>query len=621
MNQQNFRKVFTVYFIIFGVLVTLFASFVSYQIQIINIEETLEKQAQEILFIQRNNILQPAIKQMDNIAITLANNPVLSDYILNPDELKRKNLEEIFFAVSGTNNQIMQVRFIDKNGIENIRVDRQTEESLPFVVSREKLQDKSNRDYFQIVSKMNSQELWHSKIDLNIENGKIEVPYRPTFRIAMPIFKNQTFEGMVIVNLLTNNLIKSIQSSTVFKHYIIDKDGFFIVHHDNQFSWNKYTGVNRSLTDDFPNDASLILTGGLIGKEFFAYPLDDVFQNDDNAILVLKPKQEYKTYLIHEKIKSSVVVVILSIILSILMALYASSVPSKLQKALFVANDELKRFAKIIDKYVITATTKTNTTITHISSAFSKSSGYTKDELMGEKINVVRHPDTDKKIFEDIWKTLGNGEEWCGEIKNKKKDGEEYWLEQNIIPIKDEKEDTVAYMSIGVDISAKKQLEILSSTDMLTGIFNRRKIEELLNIEISRAKRHKRALSVIILDIDHFKHTNDTFGHHAGDIVLQKTVQVINQALRQSDMFGRYGGEEFLIICPETNKDEAVIVAEKVRHAIEEFTFEIVGKKTISLGIAEFKDDDTLEVLVKNADVALYSSKENGRNQVTVYFN
>ncbi len=619
MNQQNFRKMFTVYFIIFGIVITFFATFVSYEIQMMNTSDTIKKQAEEILFIKTNNILKPTITQMEEVVDSLTYNKNLQKYIITQDENIRQNLEDTFLAITATNNQIMQLRYIDANGMEIIRVDRQNESSSPFVVAREKLQDKSSRDYFQIVSKMTKSELWRSQIDLNIENGKIEVPYRPTFRIAKPIFSNQNFEGMVIVNLLTNNLIKGIQTSTVFKHYIVDKDGFYIIHPNNDFSWNKYTGINRNLTEDFPNDASAILSGESIGEEFFAYSLDSILANDDDARLVLKPKREYKQALIDEKIKSSFIVVILSIILSILMALYASSVPSRLQKALLVANNELKRFAKIIDKYVITATTKKNTTITHVSSAFSKSSGYTKDELIGKKINMVRHPDTDKKVFAEIWHSIENGQEWCGEIKNKRKDGDEYWLEQNIIPIKDEKEDIVSFMSIGVDITAKKQLEKLSSTDMLTGIFNRRKIEELLNIEILRSRRHQRNLSVIMLDIDHFKHTNDTFGHHAGDVVLQQTAEVIKKALRQSDMFGRYGGEEFLIICPETNQDEAMIVAEKVRSAVDNFKFKIVEHKTISLGIAEFSDEDSLDELVKKADTALYLSKAEGRNKVTLY--
>ncbi len=621
MNQQNFRRMFTVYFIIFGVVITFFATFVSYEIQMINTSDTIKKQAEEILFIKTNNILKPTVTQMDDIVDSLSYNTNLQQYILTKDENIRKNLEDTFFAIVGTNNQIMQLRFIDAKGMEIIRIDRQNENSSPFIVVREKLQDKSSRDYFQIVSNMTKSELWHSKIDLNIENGKIEVPFRPTFRIAKPIFNNQSFAGMVIVNLLTNNLIKGIQTSTTFKHYIIDKDGFYIIHPNNDFSWNRYTGVNRNLTEDFPKDASSILAGEPSGEEFFAYSLDSILNNADDAKLILKPKSEYQQSLIDEKIKSSVIVIVLSIILSILMALYASSVPSKLQKALLLANNELKRFAKIIDKYVITATTKTNTTITHVSTAFSKSSGYNKEELIGKKINIVRHPDTDQKVFEEIWQTIDSGNEWCGEIKNKRKDGDEYWLEQNIIPIKDEKDDIVSFMSIGVDITAKKQLEKLSSTDMLTGIFNRRKIEELLNIEILRSRRHQRNLSIIMLDIDHFKHTNDTFGHHAGDVVLQQIAGVIKKALRQSDMFGRYGGEEFLIICPETNQDEAMIVAQKVRSAVDSFKFKIVEHKTISLGVTEFSYEDTLEELVKKADTALYLSKTDGRNKVTTFSN
>jgi len=592
---------------------------VSYNIQIHDIKGELSKQAEEIIFIKRNNILHPTVEQTDGIVSSLAKSQDIKKYIKSGDEHIREHMEQIFLAVAGTNNQIMQIRFIDKNGMEVVRVDRKNEESEPFVIKKEKLQDKSDRDYFKIVSQMKESKLWHSKIDLNIENGKIEVPYRPTFRVAMPIFEEGHFEGIVILNILTDNLIKAIQTSTAFKHYIIDKEGYFILHPDPYYSWNRYTGTHRNLTEDFPVDASLILDGAKKGEDFFAYSLDGILDNDDDALLVLQPKDEYKKFLIQEKIKSSIIVVALSVVLSILLAIYASATPSKLQRALLLANQELKRFAKIIDRYVITATTKTNTVITDVSTAFSKTSGYSKEELIGEKINIIRHPDTPKELFENIWKRIEDGKEWCGEIKNRKKDGKEYWLDQNIIPIKDENGDIVSYMAVGSDISAKKELERLSATDMLTHIFNRRKIEELLQAEMLRAKRHDRSLSVILLDIDHFKQTNDGYGHHAGDVVLQQCVNVLRETIRKSDMIGRYGGEEFLIVCPETRGEEALIVAEKARAAIDKFVFETVGHKTISLGVAEFNGRDTLEELVKKADIAMYSSKENGRNRSTIY--
>lgn len=619
MTQQNFRKIFTVYFIIFGFIITLFTTLISYNIQINDTQKSIAKQAESIAFIKLTNIVKPMVKQMEDIVFSISTSEDIATYTQLKDEHARQHLESIFYAIAGTNNQIMQLRYLDKNGMEIVRVDRQIETSPPFIVKKDKLQDKSKRDYFQIVSKMTKSHLWYSKIDLNIENGKIEVPYRPTFRIAIPIFKEQKFEGMVIVNLLLNNLIKAIKTSSVFEHYIVDKDGYFILHHNDNYSWNKYTGTHRDLTQDFPKDASLILKGDVKGKEFFAYSLDSIFNNEDNAKLILKPKTKYKEQLINEKIQSSVIVVILSILLSILMALFASSTPSKLQKALLLANNELKRFAKIIDKYVITASTKKDTTITNISSAFSNSCGYRKEELLGKKIDIIKHEDTKEKTYEEMWSTLSVGNEWNGEIKNKKKDGSEYWLEQNIIPIKDESGEVDSYIAVGIDITTKKEIEKLSSTDMLTQIFNRRKIEEFLEIEISRSTRYKRDLSLIILDIDHFKNTNDTFGHNTGDIALKQTADVVKNAIRDNDIFGRWGGEEFIIICPETNKNEAFIVAEKVRKAIDNFKFDIIEHQTMSLGLAQFEEQNTKDELINNADKALYISKENGRNKVTIY--
>jgi diguanylate cyclase (GGDEF)-like protein/PAS domain S-box-containing protein len=619
LTQQNFRKIFTVYFIVFGFIITLFTTLISYNISINDTHKAIAKQAESIAFIKLTNIVQPMVKQMEDIVLSISNSEDMALYTHSKDEHTRKHLESIFYAIAGTNNQIMQLRYLDKNGMEIVRVDRQIETAPPFIVTREKLQDKSKRDYFQIVSKMTKSHLWYSKIDLNIENGKIEVPYRPTFRIAIPIFKEQKFEGMVIVNLLLNNLIKAIKTSSVFEHYVVDKDGYFILHHNDNYSWNKYTRTHRELTQDFPQDASLILKGDTKGEEFFAYSLDSIFNNEDNAKLILKPKSEYKEQLLNEKIQSSLIVVILSILLSILMALFASSTPSKLQKALLVANNELKRFAKIIDKYVITASTKKDTTITNVSSAFSASCGYKKEELLGKKIDIIKHEDTKQKTYEEMWSTLSAGNEWNGEIKNKKKDGSEYWLEQNIIPIKDGSGEVDSYIAVGIDITTKKEIETLSSTDMLTEIFNRRKIEEFLEIEISRSRRYNRSLSLIILDIDHFKHINDTFGHNTGDIALKQTADVVKNAIRDNDIFGRWGGEEFIIICPETSKNEAFIVAQKVRKAIDDFKFDIIERETISLGLAEFEEENTKDELIHNADIALYLSKANGRNKVTLY--
>ncbi|SMC09398.1 GGDEF domain-containing protein [Nitratiruptor tergarcus] len=159
-------------------------------------------------------------------------------------------------------------------------------------------------------------------------------------------------------------------------------------------------------------------------------------------------------------------------------------------------------------------------------------------------------------------------------------------------------------------------LEKESSIDPLTGVFNRRAMNEMLIAEIEKAKRYKRPLSVIFFDIDHFKKINDTYGHDVGDLVLQKLASIIRNHLRQTDTLARFGGEEFLIVLPEMDLQNTKIVAEKIRKRVETTDFEEVKKITISLGVTQLKEDDTRQELLKRVDEALYQAKNSGRNKV-----
>ncbi len=337
-----------------------------------------------------------------------------------------------------------------------------------------------------------------------------------------------------------------------------------------------------------------------------------------NAILILKPKADYRHSLIRSNIQSATVVIILSILLSIPLAIYASITPSKLQKALWISNQELKRFTDILDKYVISVSTKTNSIITTVSSAFERISGYTREELYGKKINIIRHPDTLKEVHKGLWNTIENGKEWHGELKNRDKEGQEYWLEESIIPIKDEKDTVISYISVGIDITAKKELERISMIDKLTGVFNRRQLDQCIHHEVEKAARYHRPLSLLMIDIDHFKKVNDTYGHQMGDYALVTVSQILSKHIRTSDVLGRFGGEEFVILCPESDKVEAAELGEKLRHEVEAFSFDTIRNLTISIGISELKDEMSNEELLYKADIALYKAKNGGRNQVVV---
>jgi len=166
------------------------------------------------------------------------------------------------------------------------------------------------------------------------------------------------------------------------------------------------------------------------------------------------------------------------------------------------------------------------------------------------------------------------------------------------------------------DITQRLYIEKQARVDHLTGLRNRLTCEKILEREIERNRRYGYSFSVILCDIDHFKEVNDTFGHDVGDEVLVAFADILNNSVRELDVNGRWGGEEFLLICPNSDGQHAAYLAERVRKAVEDHDFSPVEQLTSSFGVATFTTTDTIASLLKRADNALYEAKESGRNRV-----
>jgi len=169
--------------------------------------------------------------------------------------------------------------------------------------------------------------------------------------------------------------------------------------------------------------------------------------------------------------------------------------------------------------------------------------------------------------------------------------------------------------------AAMEQIRELVNVDSLTGVYNRRRLFEVIHEESSRYSRSPGSFSICLLDIDHFKQVNDTYGHQAGDIILKAVAQGVAGDLRTIDCFGRYGGEEFLIVLPQTPLDGARIKAERVLARVASLKFPLIGdgfQITVSIGVAEYHNDETTDDTLQRADKALYEAKDAGRNVVRV---
>lgn len=162
-----------------------------------------------------------------------------------------------------------------------------------------------------------------------------------------------------------------------------------------------------------------------------------------------------------------------------------------------------------------------------------------------------------------------------------------------------------------------KEYAILAITDRLTNLYNRYKLDEILNSNKDLADRYESSFGVIMVDIDHFKNINDTFGHQVGDEVLKTFASILLNSSRKSDIAGRWGGEEFLIIAPNATKESIITFAENLRAEIEKFQFEKIGQLSISLGASIYQENESIEELIKRADKALYTSKKRGRNRTS----
>jgi diguanylate cyclase (GGDEF)-like protein/PAS domain S-box-containing protein len=296
-------------------------------------------------------------------------------------------------------------------------------------------------------------------------------------------------------------------------------------------------------------------------------------------------------------------------------------------RAINKLNNKLSEYIDMVDENVLTSTTNNKGIIISVSQAFCDISGYTKKELIGKNQRIIRHEDMPKELFTQIWTTISSGKTWKGEIKNKKKDGSNYWVYATISPIFDKKKNISGYTAIRHDISDKKIIESISITDELTALYNRRYFNEIFEKELNRAKRENHFFALMILDVDFFKQYNDFYGHQKGDYVLKSIgKRLIEICKRASDTAFRIGGEEFAIIFTPVDKEDALNFAKLVNQKIENLKIEHKHNKasnyitaSIGLYIAYAHEIETSEHIYNHADSALYKAKESGRNQFVLY--
>ncbi|WP_018871353.1 diguanylate cyclase [Thioalkalivibrio sp. ALgr3] len=260
--------------------------------------------------------------------------------------------------------------------------------------------------------------------------------------------------------------------------------------------------------------------------------------------------------------------------------------------------------------------------IVFANTAFLDLSGFDADSVIGATPALFKSEEHDDEFFTTMWERLRRGEGFRGEFVNRRPDGEKVHLEQTITPIFDDCGEITHFVAFGKDVTERVRMEDevrrLAETDWLTGLANRLTLGNRLEAELDRCDRYQRPMALIMFDIDHFKAVNDKHGHEAGDVVLKAVARTVDAQLREQDLLGRWGGEEFLIVLPETDGEGAAAAAEKLRRSIAQLDLPDAPAVTASFGVTERQPNDTPRAITRRVDQAMYQAKEGGRDRVVL---
>lgn len=603
----------------------------------------------------------------------------------------RDRLAEHFRVFAGETKLYDQVRFVDANGMEAVRVNYGNNSAV--IVPDDQLQDKSGRYFFRDAFKLSSGQVYVSPLDLNIEHQRIELPYKPMIRFGAPVFdRNGQKKGIVLLNYFGRVLLddfKEIFKSDGQRAMLLNREGCWLSSPDAADEWGFMFGNNRTFGKDLREEWEVISTTdhGSIRTEnglfTFAtvYPLLSGQSSATGSSLPAEPSEralnqnEYYWKIVSHRSPAAfpsgglgghpVVQSILtgSLLLWALLSGYIAlsrAGRKRWQATLAESENRLREISVTLAEgvYVIDESGR----IVFTNPEAQRELGFSEAELLGQNAHALFHyqkPDGTPYPEEEceIGRVVLSGQTYrAAEETFWRKDGTPLSVAVSSSPIM--RDGRVAGSVVAFhDITGRKQarkmleqamseleqssleterintqlraanseLERISQSDGLTGVANRRHLDAYLDREWRSAARAGRPLSLIMIDIDHFKAYNDHYGHQGGDDCLKEVAGALISALgRPHDLLARYGGEEFAVVLPDTPLEGARHIAENLRGAVEGLHIPHVKSATskyvtVSLGVAAMAPDAREAipaVLVATADRALYRAKAQGRNRV-----
>lgn len=466
-NKQidlKYRKSILITLIIFASII--FVSFILIEKYILEFE--FKKQilnSTSVNIYKKEMQLKKLINNSKNTLNYIAESKIFKESI---DKKDYQSLESFFLTISQSNNYFMQLRFLDANGKEQIRINRNNDSLISTITPRGKLQDKSKRDYF--IDSKKSKNIYISDLNLNIEHNKIEYPLKSTLRVIYPIIKDNTFIGELIVNLEINLLVDSI----LFDTMIANSEGKVILPFDN-----KARSFPKDLKSYLPTAFDEILKNKkYIYKNYITYRFE--INKNKNVIVILKLKNEYFKKFQYDQFKIRLlifstllifIIIVIAIVYNKFNEILYLHHKSKLEDKVNFSNKEFetanKFLSKNIDPQLILSQASTsmlltdeNAKVLYINHAFTELFGYEEDEVLGRDPGFLRNEDLEQKGIDKLKIAIKNKESTTVILRNYTKDNHLKYVELSISPIFDEKSGKIIYF-LGIHKDVTKEQKIL----------------------------------------------------------------------------------------------------------------------------------------------------------------
>lgn len=359
--------------------------------------------------LERERILKSFVSESEITLNSLRNNELFKHYLNNPNNNDIEQLKKQFLLVAQMNSNFMQLRYLDKHGNEVIRIDRISELTDPFVQSQ--LQNKKDRYYFSNSRVLPFEKIWFSPLDLNIENGALEVPYKPTIRAIMPISSNGEFDGILVINYFMNDFLKQLVDSPLYKTILVDFSGNILLHYEEEKSWGLYKEQKYNISSEFEDYKEILSHSIYKSNDLISKQLDSPIAN--KPILILEPKEEYLT----KEITNHYFQYAYTILIVLVLTFIASIFVSKLLRNLL---EDLKNTKKLNDKlkdlyerfFTILNTTNDaiivvneNKNVEFLNKAATNITGYQEGELLNKPIELFVK---DQVLFFDMFEKVFN---------------------------------------------------------------------------------------------------------------------------------------------------------------------------------------------------------------------